>query len=204
MTAPNKSLESFFEVFIKNGVDEGVDQRVEIAQPCQKVRHLHGSTARTAGVDDHLLDKKWQPTDDKGAYYQPQGGCRFALPWAGDPRSLIKLAPTWLAAWLVPARPALESFHRGAHPFARRFLGWGFRDGLFWRAYGLWTSRPPINITISGGVGWGDHAPIGHAWVTACSAGLPAHVEGLSSPVDFVVEDEDEQQGDVKCSKGGV
>lgn len=80
MTAPDESLESFFEVFIKYGVDKGVDQRVEVSQPCQKVSHFHRSTARTAGVDNHLLDKKWQPTDDKGPYYQPQRGCRFALP----------------------------------------------------------------------------------------------------------------------------
>lgn len=72
VTAPNESLESFFEVFIKDGVDEGVDQRVEVAQPCQKVSHLHRSTARTAGVGNHFLDKKGQPTDDESPYYQPQ------------------------------------------------------------------------------------------------------------------------------------
>lgn len=58
MAAPNKSLESFFEVLIKDGVDEGVDERVEITQPCQKVSHLHRSAARTTRVDNHLLDKK--------------------------------------------------------------------------------------------------------------------------------------------------
>jgi len=41
MAAPNKSLESFFKVFIKDCVDKGVNQRVKVAQPRQKVCHFH-------------------------------------------------------------------------------------------------------------------------------------------------------------------
>lgn len=58
MAAPYKSLESFFKVFIKDGVDKWIDQGVDVAQPRQKVSHLHWRIARIARVNDYFLDKK--------------------------------------------------------------------------------------------------------------------------------------------------
>lgn len=208
MAAPHQSLESFFEVFVEDGVDKRIDQGVDVAQPRQKVSHLHRRVAGVARIDDHLLHEKRQPADDERPDDQAQRVRGLALARARDARPLAELAPPGLAArleppGLEPPRLALEGLFGSAPPLSGGLLGGGV-GGLLRRGQGLGAPGPAVDIPVSGGVGGRDHASVGHAGVAAGPAGLPPHVEGLSSPVDFIIEDEDEQQGDVKGSEGGV
>lgn len=102
MAAPNKSLESLFEVLVKDGVDERIDQRIDVTQPRQEVRHLHRSAARAARVDDQLLDKERQPANYESPDYQPERGGRLSLPRARDPWTLGRLTALGLVPGLAP------------------------------------------------------------------------------------------------------
>lgn len=73
-------MESLFEVLVGHGVDDGVDEGVEIAQPREEVKNGLVEPAGCADRDDQGDDEEGQPTHDERAQNDPQGLGGFALP----------------------------------------------------------------------------------------------------------------------------
>ena len=186
MSAPDQSLKGLFEVLVKDGVDERVNERVEIAQPSQEVCHLNRRAAAVTRVDNDLLEKERQPADDKRPEDQPERGRRPPLPRARDPLAPERALPAQLAPGTLPGDARAVALHGRVG------------EGLLGEAEGV----RALGVLL-GGAG-GDRAPVGRAGVAAGAAGLPAQVQRLSGAVDLIVEDQDEQQGDVEGAEGGV
>lgn len=70
MPTPDQSLEGLLKVLIEDGVDERVDEGVEVPQPGEEVSQLYGGAAGATRVDDHLLQEERHPADHEGPQYQ--------------------------------------------------------------------------------------------------------------------------------------
>ena len=91
------------EVAIVKGVDEGVDDRVDVAEPREHGDHDVGDVAATKRADD-VHEEERQPTHGEAAY---DDGQRFGrLPFLLHRRSFPALIPCPIA--LHPTRPVRE------------------------------------------------------------------------------------------------
>ena len=56
-----EAFKSPSEVQIKYRVDDGVDGRVDVAEPCDRLGHLWMQTARRTERHDHVHQEEWKP-----------------------------------------------------------------------------------------------------------------------------------------------
>jgi len=78
-------LEGALEVFVEVRVDDGVEQRVGVAQPVDHVLQPAGHVARARAKRHHQGDdEEGQPAEDEGAHDDAQSLHRFALARHGD------------------------------------------------------------------------------------------------------------------------
>lgn len=64
-----KLLKSLPEVHVKDGVNDGVQRGVEVAEPGYKVDDfVTGFLAGWAEWNDDVHEKEWKPADDKHAH----------------------------------------------------------------------------------------------------------------------------------------
>ena len=73
-------MESLFEVLVGHGVDDRVDEGVEIAQPREEIKNGLVEPAGCADRDSQGDDEEGQPTHDERAQNDPQGLCQLHLP----------------------------------------------------------------------------------------------------------------------------
>ncbi|MPC55756.1 hypothetical protein E2C01_049700 [Portunus trituberculatus] len=78
---PQDSSEGSAEVHVKDGVDDRVERRVDVAEPHNEVDHLVvGIWARGAKGLDHVHEEEGQPADNERAHddaQRPGGAALF-------------------------------------------------------------------------------------------------------------------------------
>ncbi len=168
--ALDQLLKSPFEILIKDGVNQRVDERVQIAQPNQKVGHLRRETAGFTDGNNHLMDEEGQPADDKSPQNESQSGGGLPFTRAGDVTSPDRPLSARLRLW---------AFHSDTRPVA---FGGGFRHRFLRRAQSVQGRR--LSVTALG-----KHVSV-HLWLVE-AAGSPV-VKSLRCSVDLVVENENE------------
>ena len=76
-------MESAFKVLVGHGVNDGVDQRVEVSQPGEDVEKPRVETG-IAGGNYQGVDEERQPAHDVRAQNDPQSLGGFPLSGGGD------------------------------------------------------------------------------------------------------------------------
>ena len=76
-------------VEVEDGVDEGVEGAVDVAQPGDEVDESLGGTAAQAERQDDVHEEEGQPADDEDAHDDAEGAGRAALLRQRDPLALL-------------------------------------------------------------------------------------------------------------------
>lgn len=80
MGAAQDPLERLPELRVEDGVDDGVQRRVEVPQPQRKVHHERANVARITERHDQRQDEERQPAHDERPCYDGQRFGRLPFP----------------------------------------------------------------------------------------------------------------------------